>query len=46
MDINSNNQKIGYIFDFQHKYLNNLFSSNQITDRDNFFKKLLKIIIK
>ena len=42
MDINSNNQKIGYIFDFQHKYLNNLFSSNQIADRDNFFKKIIE----
>ena len=42
MDINSNNQKIGYIFDFQHKYLNNLFSNNQIAYRDNFFKKIIE----
>ena len=42
MDLNSNKKKIGYIFDFQHKYLNNFFSNKQINDRDNFFKKIIE----
>ena len=42
MDLNLNKKKIGYIFDFQHKYLNNFFSNKQINDRDNFFKKIIE----
>lgn len=42
MSMSTAGKKIGYIFDFQHKYLKKFFSKNQRTDRDKFFKKIIK----
>ena len=33
--------KIGYLFDFQHKYFPNYFSKKELHDRDDFFLKIL-----
>jgi len=40
--LSSKGKKIGYIFDFQHKYLKKFFSKNQRIERDKFFKKIIK----
>ena len=42
MSMSTAGKKIGYIFDFQHKYLKKFFSKNQRIDRDKFFKKIIK----
>ena len=42
MSLSPKGKKIGYIFDFQHKYLKKFFSKSQRIDRDKFFKKIIK----
>ena len=42
MHLSSKGKKIGYIFDFQHKYLKKFFSKKQQKDRNIFFKKIVK----
>ena len=41
MNLSYNKYKIGYLFDFQHKYYPNFFSKKQIKSRNNFFKKII-----
>ena len=41
MNLEYKKNKIGYLFDFQHKYLSNNFSKKEIIDRDSLFLKIL-----
>ena len=42
MHLSSKGKKIGYIFDFQHKYLKKFFSEKQQKDRNTLFNKIVK----
>lgn len=42
MHLSSKGKKIGYIFDFQHKYLKKFFSKKQQKDRNILFNKIVK----
>lgn len=42
MHLSSKGKKIGYIFDFQHKYLKKFFSKKQRKDRNILFNKIVK----
>jgi len=41
MNLDYKKNKIGYLFDFQHRYLPNLFSKKEIKHRNQFFYKIL-----
>jgi glycosyltransferase involved in cell wall biosynthesis len=42
-DISTTASKVGYIYDFQHKYLPDFFSEEDISSRDSQFKKTLDV---
>ncbi len=41
MNLDYKKNKIGYLFDFQHKYLQNFFSKKEIIQRNELFYKIL-----